>query len=264
MKKNSNTPIVFAVIFLILIIAGLAYFILNNDRQNEVVKNSQDSNVVSEPVEKETYEINSVVIKEDEQTYTLDIRYPQVQGLKNVENEDFINSTIKSYVENEVVLIKNTENPESSLFKPLLSFDYSIENKGDKILSLMMRGNSYTGGAHGNPILKTFNFNLENGNNITFGNILNNPSQSLNQFSEIVISKLKTTIGDEFSEQINSGASAEIDNFNIFNLNLDVLKVSFDAYQVGPYAIGNPEVEINYSEINNLLNENIKEILNIQ
>ncbi|HEX5082751.1 MAG TPA: DUF3298 and DUF4163 domain-containing protein [Blastocatellia bacterium] len=125
-----------------------------------------------------------------------------------------------------------------------LSVSYEITDADKDFISLLFSFNSYLGGAHPNTNTKSFNYDLNRGSPVKLADLFTPGSNYLNVISGYSIGELKKI---ETTSQVESGAGPKIENFHSWNITPFGLQITFDAYQVGPYAVGPHEVVIPYS-----------------
>lgn len=130
----------------------------------------------------------------------------------------------------------------------------------DSLLHLELSGYEYSGGAHGMPLLGSFTFLPRQDTLMTIEDWFDDAAVWA-AISEAAIAGLSTqveafgaapgeTLDPATLEWIETGASAEPENFAHYRPLLDAdskirgFLITFQPYQVGPYAIGTPQVEI--------------------
>jgi hypothetical protein len=192
--------------------------------------------------------------KETDETsaYTVDITYPAIENYSDKKVQDDFNQFVFDNVLKFTKEVKFTEPGDS---KNTLEFNYKVEQQGDRFVSILMNGSVYTGGAHPNPVLFAINYDLKNNKEVKFSDLSSSGLAFTNAVSEITTKELQTKFGGDF---IPEGAAANEDNFQIFTFNKEKLIITFNAYQVGPYAIGTPAVEIPLSKLSSYLKPEFK------
>jgi hypothetical protein len=125
-----------------------------------------------------------------------------------------------------------------------LGVSYEIMDADKDFISLLFSFNSYLGGAHPNTNTKSFNYDLNRDSPVKLADLFTPGSNYLNVISGYSIGELKKI---ETTSQVESGAGPKIENFHSWNITPFGLQITFDAYQVGPYAVGPHEVVIPYS-----------------
>ncbi|MCL4377751.1 MAG: DUF3298 and DUF4163 domain-containing protein [Actinobacteria bacterium] len=139
-----------------------------------------------------------------------------------------------------------------------LDIDYSIPIVNSKVFSILFEYYSYTGGAHGNTITASYNFDVAGKKKLELKDLFKENFDYLKFISDFCIQDIKKQnqeIGGGGSDDkwIYEGAGPDINNFKTFLLTRNALVIMFDPYQVEPYAWGIVEVHIPYSSFMNSL-----------
>lgn len=165
-----------------------------------------------------------------EKTYFVetDINYPQFTE----STYEKMNSSIRKYLDSDYKSFKSAAkkffNESSTVSNYSMSFDIS---RSKNILSVLLTIRFYTGGAHFNYSLKSFNFDIDKQ---IFLNIMDVTGLSLNELSK-ECQKLVKEKNDDYSP---NGLSPKIENFNNFMVNGNDVVVYFEPYQVACFAAG--------------------------
>ncbi len=119
---------------------------------------------------------------------------PQVSCLSNPDAQEIINRTI---MENVYELIQKQRPFEE------MNGTYELKNNDKGVLSLTLINYAFSGGAHGNTIVKALNFDVETGHIYTLPELFKPGSHYVQRISEIIKAEIKArdlpTIG-EFTE----------------------------------------------------------------
>ncbi len=169
----------------------------------------------------------------------VDVEYPQFLSL----NEE-LNKEISDIVNNKVNEFKNNsqsnweamkevddslgENPEMPFY---FSLSWSPVQINDKYISFMMETYSFSGGAHGNQEVYSFNYDVKNNKKITITDMVGN----LKEFSNLAKEDAQMQIGDALFEE---GLLPQEENFNTFTFSSEVLTIYYQKYQIAPGAMG--------------------------
>lgn len=136
-------------------------------------------------------------------------------------------------------------------------FRYTIEftfdkKESTKIKSYILKIATFTGGAHGNLEISSFNYDKETGQRISLNNIFRRaPAVYLQKLSELGRVFLEEKYaGVAFFE----GLAPEPYNWATWYVIDDHLVFIFKPYQVAPWAYGTPEFKIHKNEISEFLN----------
>ena len=142
-------------------------------------------------------------------------------------------------------LPKDPEQP----FTFIASWDSAQLN--NTYLSLTISIYYFTGGAHGNEEIHTFNYDMVQEKTIAIDEFFDSPQEALEKISTIsaedIASQLKSRqwkIDDNLKEMLNQGTAPVFDNFKNFNFDSHNLILYFQKYQVAPGAVGSLTVTI--------------------
>ena len=171
----------------------------------------------------------------------LDIDYPQVTCLMNLNVQKIINRTIINTV---YMLIQ-----EQGFYEEM-DGTYELKNNDKGVLSIVLINYSFAGGAHGNTIAKALNFDIETGHVYTLPELFKPNSNYVKKISDIIKVQIKArnmpTLGD-FTE-INPNQ-----DFYIADRSLVIF---FQLYEIAPYYVGIPYFPISIYELEDIINEN--------
>lgn len=184
---------------------------------------------------------------EETEHYSITVSYPEI-ALENPAIGDLLEEYAQGQVDNFVRQFKEYE-----LFDPLasewyLELDFVLQESPDGMICILAWVWDYSGGAHGNSMTQSFNFDLNTGETIGVVELLGGQKQ-FEAFAAEVISSLK---GDQFYDQgwVERGASSDLQNYHtVFpvpdeNGGISGYTVLFPPYQVDCYASGTIEVYI--------------------
>ncbi len=137
--------------------------------------------------------------------------------------------------------------PSARNFELLITYD-KIERNANYI-GFIISAYQYTGGVHGNTILVPINYDVNTKKMLTLEKAIQPASKDwLTKLSEEarkqLFAKLKTGVLESDEEWITKGSEPNIENFSIFKIEKDTLKIIFSEYQVAPYSSGRPEIII--------------------
>ena len=212
----------------------------------------------------------------DDNCAKIKIEFPQITSFENEIVKNKINNTIaKLFSMNESV---DTENIDfdaemNSFIKEYESFitefpdsyqSWFIERTGEvklnkeNIFSIDYLEYSFTGGAHPNTFIAFRNYNVSNGEEIGLDEVISaNKLDELTTIAEAEFRKLK-----ELTSEADLGQAGFWFENNKFYLNENFLigdsslVFYYNNYEITAYAFGPTELEIPYSKIKNLINEN--------
>lgn len=118
----------------------------------------------------------------------------------------------------------------------------------------------FAGAAHPGLYYRTVNFDLSSESDLGLADMFNNPDTDLATVQDAVVPRLVTFLNQSvdntpppFSadeEWIQTGTAPSSTNYMNIALTSEGLHVQFDPYQVAAYAMGAPDVTVQYSELN--------------
>ncbi|MBU2567013.1 DUF3298 and DUF4163 domain-containing protein [Patescibacteria group bacterium] len=207
---------------------------------------SLDDNAV-EVVDENFVNVADRRIEEGDDYYSIEITYPYF--ISQDGKYDELNRVIGSFVNDEFDWFRDdTKNidPEFEVGKWFMGYDYEITSLGDDYVSLLLEGSVYTGGAHPGPLYKTIIFDLKENEEVGLSNLFIKDFDYLDFLS--LESKKKLPKAEDFSDDdwIVDGTLPAAENFELFYVDENDVKIIFPPYQVAPYAAG-PQV-ISFSE----------------
>lgn len=167
---------------------------------------------------------------------------PRVQGF-NREMASIVDSAASGFK-------SDLANVPPTLVSAASTFDvrYELRSPPGPILSVQFAMEGYvTGAAHPFHTSRSVNFDLDAGRDLSLSDLFVPGSDYLQAISQYCIAELQTRNLD-FSD-FSSGAAPTLDNYRNWNITASGLLITFDEYQVGPYAAGPQQVTIPYSEL---------------
>lgn len=267
--------IIIATVFLFLSLSiGLAFF-FSNRQQNPPLEEGlklelkKDESLVVE----NSYQTKK--LSEEDPYINFDVKYPYFRNA-DIDFNLAIENFLKEQIENDKIIAKdnwqtryNFQTAEDNIPeqpKPEEKFyfysDFSIVQSNSSYISFILNYGAFTGGAHGYEVKKSYNYDLENNRYLTLADIYKDDDylNKLSQISRQILKEQHAIISDEdransdkvavedylenINNSIDSGTEPIEDNFKIFTFDEDSIKIYFAQYQVGPYVMGMPEVEI--------------------
>lgn len=200
-----------------------------------------------------------------EKHYSLDADYPQIEGGNaqadkfNKEARALVTKHVTDWKANETEL--STDMPEDlpeSTGDSEVGISYVVRYATDDLVSIEFTEDGMSRGA-AHPSMTTFvlNYDLRNGRKLGLGDLFKAKSTYLGVISAFCIKSLKEQSKKKElmleDEQIESGAGPKADNYKVWAVTKKGLWITFDAYQVGPYAAGPQYVLVPYSTLKDLI-----------
>lgn len=204
-----------------------------------------------------SFSYKTVEISENQDYLTTNIKYPEFEKfpelnkrISNTVNSNWKN--FKSYSKsewNEIVALNNRGSSKLPSFEYLVTFEVSGNRD---IISVLLNTYIFSGGAHGNTNLATFNYDTKSGK---FINILQATEMSYNEISSVTRNtlykklidnnkKMAPAEEDSFREMINTGAFPQAGNFELFTVDGNKVFVWFEPYSVAPYSYGIQKIHV--------------------
>lgn len=135
--------------------------------------------------------------------------------------------------------------------------------RGNDYVSVLARGDAFTGGAHGNPILASFNFVPSTGKLVVLTDLLADPRRSLATLARHVRKRLLASRAGEDAPDVSpplppnidpnwlrDGSAPKEENYDVFVFDggpgghASGVAVIFPQYQVAPYSQGPETVHV--------------------
>ena len=269
MKKTKTIQLAILIIFLLAILSLLGYLKIKHDSQVVIPE-------VKESVTLSGFETKHINISDD---YTkIDIEYPyfpQASKEFNEKIETLLKEQIKDQQQNAkdnwLARVETATSTEKVPQKPAADEDkfplmstFTVVQANDQYVSYVLTYSGYEGGAHGYAYSVSGAYDVKNQKEMTLKDLFSPGVDYLKYVSETSRTQLikeyatpsqedsvdssKEAI-DEYAsgikESIVSGTEEKDDNFSVFTFASDnKLKIYFQQYQVGPYVLGMPEVEM--------------------
>ena len=204
-------------------------------------------------------------IKENDKKlmYEVSAQYPQLNGGNNPNFEKF-NQTARALVTKKVAGFKKDmapaegeeSRPEGSMGSNL-NVAYTLILAQDDVISVKFDvGSYYQGAAHPNSYSDVINYDLKNGKQLKLSDLFKPGAKYLQAIADYSIADLKKQAKERglTDEEIATGAAPQAKNYDRWNIMKTGIGVSFDAYQVGPYAAGPQFVTVPYSALKDMIN----------
>ncbi len=204
--------------------------------------------------------------------YEVDVQYPQLSGSTDPNFEKF-NQTVRALMAKKVADFKKDMAPPadeeptpeaSSATDEALGSDitvgYEVMLAKDDLISVDFTVGSYSAGAaHPNSYTDVVNFDLKNGKQLRLADLFVPGAKFLGMLSTYSIQDLKKQSKAEGAdgmlddEWIQRGAAPDAGNYKGWSITKKGLAITFDPYQVAPYAAGPQHVLVPYSALKDIL-----------
>jgi hypothetical protein len=236
-----------------------------NFAQNEIVKDFAAMLENSDQLQEQIAATGSVGVYEKKlvwqagKYYRIEAEYPQIRVRQNRFAEVF-NQAVSSLVERKVadyrrqgeeILHKRQRNNEIPYGDNTVKTTCSI-NYADKNLVSVFFVHSLPWAFHPVVSYESLNFDLKTGRILRLSDLFQPRAKYLQAVSSASRSKLKEVLQYEDDWSL-AGTSPNANNFNTWGIAPEGLVIQFDEYQVGPYAIGSPDVTVPYTSLHHVL-----------
>ena len=212
--------------------------------------------------------------------YDYTVEYPQLDGLADREMQRTINGELAKAASDMVgdFVARVTEEPPppttstsssstsstpsttSTTWSPANATTSGLKGTTEttlldaRVASFRLEGYSYIApSAHGSTTLRTFTYDLSTGRRLMLADLFRPGVDYLGWLSHESATQLATRRDVYDPVQTPPGLTPTEDHFAHFVLTPAGLDVTFDEYQVGPYAIGTPHVTFPYAQLRPLL-----------
>ncbi len=185
--------------------------------------------------------------------YTLKLNYPVIAGLIDARFTAFNQEAEKLAHDTAASFRKDFSGiPADPNFGPSFAeMTYTVTNGTHGLLSILFTVSFYaSGAAHPNMYYQSLTYDLIHSKKLALGDLFKVNTPYLQTIADYCAADLKTRGRLESPE----GAKATPENYQSWNVTPQGLVISFDPYQVGPYAMGPSTVAVPFSALKSLVN----------
>ncbi|MCR8644920.1 stalk domain-containing protein [Paenibacillus sp. N1-5-1-14] len=207
---------------------------------------------ISAKEQQQSVKVTTKSVKEKTETLEVNLQIPVVSGMKDKKYQDQLNDIIERTAMRGLEDIKKQATADFAEFKKEgikvqpYTFDSIYEVKADgnaadnNILSLRLVTSEYTGGAHGNPRVDTYN-------------VLNADEAKLVELQDLLGANYKQTVDAHIKAEIAKAPDnyfagdmgfKGISDTQLFFVNKGDAVITFNVYEIAPYSSGTPEFRI--------------------
>lgn len=211
---------------------------------------SKESSSESKPVFQNSYaqpepsSLKVVSTYQDTPFYDINIEYPQFLALKgdfnskistvvNKRLEEFKKSATENWKARRDMDESVSENPDTPFY---FSIGWVPAQINDKYISLVLNAYSFSGGAHGDEEVFSFNYDLASNKEITITDIIGSGEENLSKFASLAKEDVQNMLGKDGI--FSAGVEPKIENFSTFSFDGTILTIYYQKYQVAPGANG--------------------------
>ncbi|MGN9867137.1 DUF3298 and DUF4163 domain-containing protein [Bacillus swezeyi] len=171
-----------------------------------------------------------------------ELKYPQVKNLSSKSLQNKINNDFKRYIEQSYQdYLKNKKGGEQHGYQTAYQTSFEVKYLNDKKLSIQTANYVYSGGAHGNTAVRSFNYDLKAKKRVYLTDVLNKKSKvekTRNYIYDYIRKHQDIFFPDVKKKDIVLGKNTA------FYFTKDGIAIVFQQYDVAPYAAGNPVVHV--------------------
>lgn len=243
-----------------IVFLGFIWILLQACNPVETAPTATDPAVVSAttiPLSQQVL-LTSISFREQGQSpiYAISAQTPKLTGSEDPRAQSF-NEAVDEIVRNEIGYFRENILAQMPV-QPMTmgsSFDaqYTVIFQQKGVWSLKFVFSGYAdGAAHPYHYSISFNYDLDRGRELSLGDLFPPDSNFLEVISRHCIAELsKRDIG--FYGGFQGGAEPSVENYRTWNITPDGLLITFDEYQVAPYAAGPQTVLVPYGELASLI-----------
>jgi hypothetical protein len=170
------------------------------------------------------------------------LKYPQVSDVENKKMEEKINRDFDKYIKEAYKAYKETQKQaEKYGFEGEYLTTYEVKYNKSPRLSILTSDYMFSGGAHGNTVVQSFNYDVEEGKRVYLTDILTTEEQLKkvqNYVWEYAIEKPDIFYPDLKKEDI------QLTKDTAFYFTDEGIVLVFQQYEIAPYVSGNQEIAI--------------------
>ncbi|SES26133.1 Protein of unknown function [Gracilibacillus ureilyticus] len=170
------------------------------------------------------------------------LKYPQVSDVGKEKMEEKINRDFDKYIKEAYKADKaNQKQAEKYGFEGEYLTTYDVKYNKSPRLSILTSDYMFSGGAHGNTVVQSFNYDVEKGKRIYLTDILTTEDQMKkvqNYVWEYAIERPDIFYPDLKKEDI------QLTKETAFYFTDDGIVLVFQQYEIAPYVSGNQEITI--------------------
>lgn len=215
-------------------------------------------------VKKEAVKIKTDKIEYENNYVKCDIEIPVVEGINNKSAESKINKLFSDGINSfQKQLEKDAKESYESSSKEAIEFrkyaansKFKVSYNKNNLLSITITYYSYTGGAHGMAYNKSYNIDLNTGNEAFMEDFFSKDEDYRNIIINNIDKQMKND-PDKYFPDANTNVR-KISQDQDFYIEDGNIVVYYQLYEIAPYCCGMPEFKIPFSQFKKGFNLNIK------
>jgi len=239
-----------------ILLSSLACNILSPATPTAVIPSVVVQTATSAPTISQQVTLVPETLNETNQTppFTITAQTPQLSGSDDPRLTAF-NQRLKELVNQEVEMWRQSflQNTFPTVTNgSFLEANYTLLSQIEDLWSFKFDFHFYSdGAAHPGSYSITLNYDLAQGRELALADLFTPNSNYLEAISRYCIAELGKQ--EFFDGAFTEGAQPTLENYRNWNITPDGLMITFDEYQVAPYAAGPQMVTVPYSELRGLI-----------
>ncbi|ALC80641.1 MULTISPECIES: DUF3298 and DUF4163 domain-containing protein [Bacillus] len=171
-----------------------------------------------------------------------ELKYPQVRIVGNPSFERKINNDFTNYIKKSYKAYKdNLEAAKKYGYEPQYQSDFDVKYNKNNKLSILTSDYIFTGGAHGNTVVQSFNYDLLKKKRVKLDDILTN-QQKFAKVTDYVYQYAKARPNIFYPDLKKE--DVKINKNTAFFFTDDGIALVFQQYDIAPYVSGNQVIVI--------------------
>jgi uncharacterized protein len=188
--------------------------------------------------------LRTKTVEENNKQYLISAEYPQF-----AKAAPELSEKIEAYVKGKLEDFKKNGNKNNPNQPFTFYLNWSSQQLNDKFISVIIRVESFSGGANPLAELAVFNYDLENQKEVVLSDLFPEQKNYLKIVSNYARDELKKILATEDSlenpeleKMFQEGTAPEEANFANFTFSSQTIKFYFPVYQLGPRTLGEQTV----------------------
>lgn len=237
----------------IVIIGMVGWFVAERTDNVPVVMtpSTTDDEVVAWP----SREVTKEFVSESNQYYAIEAAYP-------VTADPRISDSFRTFITDQIAQFKEDTSwatdpsiDSASAGSLSLNIDYKTQ-QSTTANTYTFDIATYTGGAHGLLVTRTFNFD-KNGKVINLADLFTNGEAGLKTIAPFVQKEIEKKKINDDAQWVKEGTAPTAENYQAFTVSDAGITFTFDAYQVAPYSAGTQNILVPLSVFKSIANPDL-------
>lgn len=238
--KNTYLALIFSMMALFSYMSSPCFAQTSESVKSNVVEEQTDTRNKTETASENGP--GSEFVPHSTKTYKIEVSYPTLGQNIDIPLSNYITGIIERFKED----VKKNEVMPDMMDENSLVITYRLTASSAKATSITLDiFSALAGYAHPSLNIVTKTYATDTGAPLEFSDIFQKPEKALELLSEYCRSTLEKQLGaNADTETIKEGTNPDYTNFSCIALTPEGLRVHFQPYQVGPWAIGPQVVDV--------------------